>query len=237
MTAAIGAGIAVFTGIGAGLGIGLATGKAVEATARQPEASSKITTNLLLGCALAEAAAIYGFVIGLLLNERKVVRVISINFFNILATVINILVLFLLMQKFLVKPLMNVIEKRENMINSQFKEAEAAETEAKSLKAKYEDSLKNAHDESISILNKAKINARAEYDRIVGEADGEAQKIVSKARTDMEQEREQALKEVKTEIGDLIALAVDKVAGTKASAESDKELIDQFLSDVDADDK
>lgn len=78
---------------------------------------------------------------------------------------------------------------------------------------------------------------RAEYDRIVGEADGEAQKIVSKARTDMEQEREQALKEVKTEIGDLIALAVDKVAGTKASAESDKELIDQFLSDVDADDK
>ena len=80
-------------------------------------------------------------------------------------------------------------------------------------------------------------NLPAEYDRIVGEADGEAQKIVSKARTDMEQEREQALKEVKTEIGDLIALAVDKVAGTKASAESDKELIDQFLSDVDADDK
>lgn len=162
---------------------------------------------------------------------------ISIDFFNILATVINILVLFLLMQKFLVKPLMNVIEKRENMINSQFKEAEAAETEAKSLKVKYEDSLKNAHDESISILNKAKTNAQAEYDRIVGEADDEAQKIVSKARTDMEQEREQTLKEVKTEIGDLIALAVDKVAGTKASAESDKELIDQFLSDVDADDK
>lgn len=46
---------------------------------------------------------------------------ISINFFNILATVINILVLFLLMQKFLVKPLMNVIEKRENMINSSLK--------------------------------------------------------------------------------------------------------------------
>lgn len=67
MTAAIGAAIAVFTGIGAGLGIGHATGKAVEAVARQPEASGKITTNLLLGCALAEATAIYGFVVGLLL--------------------------------------------------------------------------------------------------------------------------------------------------------------------------
>lgn len=64
---AIGAGIAVLTGIGAGIGIGIATGKATDAVARQPEAESKITKLLLLGCALAEATAIYGFVIGLLI--------------------------------------------------------------------------------------------------------------------------------------------------------------------------
>ena len=57
---AIGAGIAVLTGIGAGLGIGKATGSAVDAIARQPEASGKIQSSLLLGCALAEATAIYG---------------------------------------------------------------------------------------------------------------------------------------------------------------------------------
>ena len=64
---AIGAAIAVLTGIGAGIGIGLATSKAVEAIARQPEAESKISKALLLGCALAEATAIYGFVIGFLI--------------------------------------------------------------------------------------------------------------------------------------------------------------------------
>ena len=63
---AIGAAIAVFTGIGAGIGIGHATGKAVEAIARQPEAEGKISKNLILGCALAEATAIYGFIIGLM---------------------------------------------------------------------------------------------------------------------------------------------------------------------------
>ena len=63
---AIGAAIAVFTGIGAGIGIGHATGKAVEAIARQPEAESKISKNLILGCALAEATANYGFNIGIL---------------------------------------------------------------------------------------------------------------------------------------------------------------------------
>ena len=63
----IGAGIAVLTGLGAGIGIGIATGKATEAIARQPEAESKINKALILGCALAEATAIYGFVIGLLI--------------------------------------------------------------------------------------------------------------------------------------------------------------------------
>ena len=67
MLVAIGAAVAVLTGLGAGLGISLATGKAVDAIARQPEAESKISKNLILGCALAEATGIYGFIIGLLI--------------------------------------------------------------------------------------------------------------------------------------------------------------------------
>ena len=67
MSVALGAGIAVLTGIGAGLGISFATGKAVDAIARQPEAASKIQSSLLIGCALAEATAIYGLVIGIML--------------------------------------------------------------------------------------------------------------------------------------------------------------------------
>ena len=71
---AIGAAIAVLTGIGAGIGLGIATSKAVEAVARQPEADSKITKLLIIGGALAEATAalpicliVYGLVIGLLI--------------------------------------------------------------------------------------------------------------------------------------------------------------------------
>ena len=59
---ALGAGIAALTGIG-----GIATGKATEAISRQPEASGKIQTNLLLGAALAEGTAIFGFVVALLI--------------------------------------------------------------------------------------------------------------------------------------------------------------------------
>lgn len=67
MSIAIGAGIAALTGLGAGIGIGIATGKSSEAIARQPEATGQITKNLILGCALAEATAIYGVLIALLI--------------------------------------------------------------------------------------------------------------------------------------------------------------------------
>ncbi len=55
---AIGAGIAVLTGIGAGVSMGLATGKSVEAVARQPEAAGNIRSTMMLGLVLAESTAI-----------------------------------------------------------------------------------------------------------------------------------------------------------------------------------
>jgi F-type H+-transporting ATPase subunit c len=62
----IGSGIAVAAGIGAGIGIGIATSGTAQAISRQPEASGKIMTVFFLGIALAEATAIYGFVVAIL---------------------------------------------------------------------------------------------------------------------------------------------------------------------------
>ena len=67
MLVAIGAAVAVITGIGAGIGIGIATSSAVDAIARQPEAKKDIRSSLLLGCALAEATAIYGLIVAILI--------------------------------------------------------------------------------------------------------------------------------------------------------------------------
>ena len=67
---AIGAGIAVLTGAGAGIGIGIATSGLVQAISRQPEAAGNMTPLFFVGVALAEATAIYGLVIALLLITR-----------------------------------------------------------------------------------------------------------------------------------------------------------------------
>ncbi len=61
--AAIGAGLAA---IGAGIGIGMIGGHAMDAIARQPEATSKIQTNMLIAAALVEGVALFGVVVGLM---------------------------------------------------------------------------------------------------------------------------------------------------------------------------
>ncbi len=64
---AIGAGLAVMTGMMTGIGQGIAAGKAVEAVGRNPEAENKIRAMLILGDAIAETCAIYGLLISFLL--------------------------------------------------------------------------------------------------------------------------------------------------------------------------
>lgn len=64
---AIGAGIAVTSGIGTGIGQGVAAGHAAAAVGRNPGAKGDITTTMLLGQAVAETTGLYGLVIGLLL--------------------------------------------------------------------------------------------------------------------------------------------------------------------------
>ncbi|PIR61360.1 MAG: ATP synthase F0 subunit C [Candidatus Pacebacteria bacterium CG_4_10_14_0_8_um_filter_43_12] len=54
--------------IGPGLGIGLLVSKGLEAIGRNPEAASKIQTNMILGIAFAEAIAIYCLVVALILK-------------------------------------------------------------------------------------------------------------------------------------------------------------------------
>ena len=64
---AIGAGLAVMTGMMTGIGEGFVAGKVVEAIGRNPEAEGKIRSTMILGIALSETCAIYGLLVAILL--------------------------------------------------------------------------------------------------------------------------------------------------------------------------
>ncbi len=65
---AIGSAIAIgIGGLGPAIGIGLAVRGAMDAIGRNPEASGEIRTTMIVGAALAEAVAIYAFVIAIII--------------------------------------------------------------------------------------------------------------------------------------------------------------------------
>lgn len=64
---ALGAGLAMFCGIGAGIGQGYTAGRAVESVARQPEAQGDVLKVMLIGQGVAETATIFAFVIAIVL--------------------------------------------------------------------------------------------------------------------------------------------------------------------------
>ena len=81
---------------------------------------------------------------------------LSIDPWNILWTVVNLLVLYLVFKKFLFKPVMKVINAREDMIKQQFDDAKKSQEEADALKASYDEKLESAKTEADEII----VNAR-----------------------------------------------------------------------------
>ena len=69
--ACLGAGLAMIAGLGPGIGQGIAASKGAEAVGRNPEASGKIQSIMVLGIALAETTGIYALVVALLLIFLK----------------------------------------------------------------------------------------------------------------------------------------------------------------------
>ena len=122
---------------------------------------------------------------------------------NLLWTVINLVVFFILMKVFLFKPIKKTLDKRKAMIDQQFSNADAAQKQADELKAQYQGQLSGVEDEKKQILNDARANAKAEYNKIIDRAQADADKIKSDAKKASDFECEKARSAVNEQIAAL----------------------------------
>ena len=146
---------------------------------------------------------------------------------NLVYTIINLIVLFLLLRHFLIKPVSDIMEQRRKLIADGLQNAQDTQDEANRLKAEYEEALSGAKKESAEIVDKARIDARAEYDRIVGEAGAKAGNIIENAKENVRIEREQTMKELQSQIAGLAIASAEKIVGDK-----EQNIYDQFLGEV-----
>jgi len=154
---------------------------------------------------------------------------LKLDVWNLVATVINLIILFLLMKKFLIGPVTDIIEKRASLIESQLLNASSAEKTALELKNQYADSIKNARVKTDEMLESARKNANTEYDRILKEADIKTGKIINDAEKTIRIEREKALREMQSEIAGLAIIAATKVVSNNSSNNINQSLYNDFL--------
>ena len=155
---------------------------------------------------------------------------LNINFWNIAFTIINILVLYLFLKHFLMKPVMAILEERKQMVEKELDEAAVSSRDADLLKKKYELSLENAKAEVDDIVTKAKVRASEEYDRILKKADADAVKKADEAKKVIELEREKALNDLQASVTGLAMTAAAKLLSEQRSPENDRKRYQAFLA-------
>ena len=153
---------------------------------------------------------------------------LKLDLWNIVFTVINLLVLYIAMSKFLIGPVTAIMEKRKELIDGKLEHAAKTEEEALQLKADYEKDLSSAKEESRAIVEKARNDGKAEYDRIVKEADEKASEIINKANKTIELERQKTLQDMESEIAGLALAAAAKIMNDKQ--DDNTALYNKFLA-------
>lgn len=151
--------------------------------------------------------------------------------FNFLWTIVNLILFFVLIRVFLFKPIKKVLDKRQEMIDSQLETAENTKKIADELMQQHQSKLDGVEEEKSQILAEARTSGKNEYNKIVDRAYSDADKIRSDAHKAADLEVEKAKRAAKEEIAALAMETAAKVIGDKSSAEIDSRLYDEFLSE------
>ncbi len=147
---------------------------------------------------------------------------LNLNVWNLLFTVINVLVLYFVLKKFLFKPVLSILEKRQDIITANIAEARKSQLEAEVLKCDYQEKISFAKEEAQSIVHNAREMADQERDGILAKAKEESDQMIERAKAAILSEQEQAQQDAKEEIAKLAVLAARKIieAGDAHDADS-----------------
>ncbi|MCD7722848.1 MAG: F0F1 ATP synthase subunit B [Clostridiales bacterium] len=150
---------------------------------------------------------------------------------NILFTLINLVIFYLLMKKFLFGPITRAMDKRKEMIDKNIKDAGDAMQQAEGLKEQYESKLENAEGDAREIIDKARQTAKEEYGRIIDRANEDAAEMKAAAEKQAQLESEKQIRAARESIASLAIEAAEKVVGQSVSVKSDSDLFDEFLNE------
>ncbi len=156
----------------------------------------------------------------------------GLMFGDMIVQLVMFIILLALITKFAWRPLMNVMEERENHIANEIDSAEKSRQESERLMREAQDELKGTRQNAQQIIEDAKLTAKDQEETLIAEAKQEAERIKINARQEIEQEKEKAIQALQAQVGTLSVQIASKVIEKELSMEEQETLINEYLEKV-----
>ena len=157
---------------------------------------------------------------------------LNINFFTALFTLLNTVALFLVLKKFLFKPVMKMITDRQQEIDDMYSRADKAKADAEAMEVEYRQKLSAATETGERMVKEAVERGQRREEEIVLKANAEANAIRQKASADIAQEKKKAINDAKDEISEMAMAIAEKVVGRALNEVDQASLVDHFIEEL-----
>ena len=157
---------------------------------------------------------------------------LGVNFVTAVFTLANTVALFLVLKKFLFKPVLKMIQDRQQEIDDMYADADKAKTDAKLMQEEYRQKLSAATATSERIVKDAVARGQSREEEIIRQANREADAIRDKAAADVSREKRKAVNDAKDQICVIAMDIAGKVVGRELDANDQSKLVDSFIEEL-----
>ena len=159
-------------------------------------------------------------------------ELVSITPWTIIFQICNLFITITIVKKLLYKPVMNILAKRQQEIDTIYGDADQAKSDATEMKNQYTEKLSHAREEADSIVRNAVQSAERKSEQIVTEARDQAVYMKQKAEQEIEQEKRKAFADVKSELSGIAVEIASKVVSREIDEKDHVQLVEDFIKNV-----
>ena len=157
---------------------------------------------------------------------------VTVNPVTLIAQICNLFIQLFLAKKFFLDKVKSILDQRREAADREITDAQAAKAEAMTIKATYEENMRQAKAEATALLAQAQKTASARSEEIINQAQAQAVQLKEKAAADIAQEKKKALNDAKDEISGISMAIAEKVVERQLNAADQQKLIDQFINEL-----
>lgn len=159
-------------------------------------------------------------------------EVFSLNLWQMIISLCNLVILFLILKKFLYKPVRKALEERKQAVEGVYADAQKALDTANANKTEYERELAGIRERADSMLASATADANKRSAAILSDARERADGMMRQAKNDISLERRKAESGIRSEIADVSTALTEKLLAREINSDDHRKLIDDFLAEM-----